>query len=153
MSSYGQEGQWDPRVHYTEHSQLDKVGDSPPLLCPGEGTSAVLHLVLGSPVQEQRGTSRWTSRELLKHAFRLVRAGLSCPTPGPLPGWFCSQPVPWRTMVALQDIGSHCHHVGSAGSRNEGRGTWSALICILTVGSCWTSKIKTLNWEQKSQFP
>jgi len=35
----------------------------PPLICPGETTSAVLCPVLGSPVQERQGTSRKSPAE------------------------------------------------------------------------------------------
>lgn len=38
-------------------------GDSPTLLCPGDATFRILHLVLGSPVQKRQGSPRRSPAE------------------------------------------------------------------------------------------
>jgi len=41
-------------VHWEECGQQVEGGSPPALFCPSEAPSGVLHLVLGSPVQERR---------------------------------------------------------------------------------------------------
>jgi len=56
---HGQEGPLHgPRDHEEVHGQQVELGDSAPLLCPGEATARVLRTILGSPVQERRGSPR-----------------------------------------------------------------------------------------------
>ncbi|RMC15779.1 hypothetical protein DUI87_07983 [Hirundo rustica rustica] len=57
QSPGGQEGQWDPGVHWEECGQQVKRGDPAPLLSPGEGTSGVLCPVLGSSAQGGLGAN------------------------------------------------------------------------------------------------
>ncbi|KAJ7405711.1 rna-directed dna polymerase from mobile element jockey-like [Willisornis vidua] len=51
----GQEGQWDPGVHWEEHCQQVKGGDPAPLFSRYEAIFGVLCPVLGSLIQERHG--------------------------------------------------------------------------------------------------
>jgi len=58
-----QESKWSPGVHEEECGQQVKGGSPPPLVCPCEAASEILHPVLSSPVQERQGTTRESPAE------------------------------------------------------------------------------------------